>query len=51
MPPPPRPVKGAKPHLLGDVDDLSSLASLDEASLLEELHIRYKNDKIYVRNL
>ena len=48
MPPPPRPAKtGAKPWLKGQVDDLASLAQLDEAILLEELRVRYDSDNIY----
>lgn len=34
----------------GETDDLSSLSALDEATLLEELSIRYFKDKIYVNN-
>jgi hypothetical protein len=50
--PPPRPVKGAaKPWLKGQTDDLASLASLDEAILLDELKVRYTEDKIYVRTI
>ena len=46
---PPRPSKGGdKPWIKGDVDDLASLAHLDDAILLEELNVRYKADKIYV---
>jgi len=49
--PPSRPQKGggSKPWLKGQVDDLSSLAQLDEAILLEELKTRYDQEKIYVR--
>jgi myosin heavy subunit len=32
----------------GETDDLSDLSALDEATLLEELSIRYSQDKIYV---
>lgn len=32
----------------GETEDLSSLSALDEATLLEELRIRYSQDKIYV---
>ena len=32
----------------GEVEDLASLAKLDDKVLLEELKIRYSNDKIYV---
>ena len=47
---PPRPGKvGAKPWLKGQVDDLASLANLDDAILLEELRTRYTENKIYVR--
>lgn len=35
----------------GETDDLSSLSSLDEATLLEELSIRYSKDKIYVNEV
>ncbi len=46
---PPRPSKtGSKPWLKGQVDDLASLPSLDEAILLEELKCRYDENKIYV---
>lgn len=46
---PPRPGKiGAKPWLKGQVDDLASLANLDDAILLEELRTRYSDNKIYV---
>lgn len=52
MPPPPRPPKGGdKPWMKGDVDDLASLAKLDDAILLEELQARYQADKIYVGNI
>lgn len=30
-------------------DDLASLAKLDEAILVAQLHARYDEDKIYVR--
>ena len=46
---PPRPGNiGAKPWLKGQVDDLASLANLDDAILLEELRTRYSDNKIYV---
>eukprot|EP00050_Salpingoeca_kvevrii_P001276 m.166339 g.166339 ORF g.166339 m.166339 type:complete len:982 (-) comp10335_c1_seq30:597-3542(-) len=45
--PPARPPKGDKPWLKGQADDLASLANLDEAILLEELRVRYTEDKIY----
>ena len=32
----------------GDAADLASLTDLDEATLLEELRVRYSRDKIYV---
>ncbi len=31
------------------VDDLASLTKLDEAILVEQLHLRYDEDRIYVR--
>ena len=46
---PPRPPKGAsKPWLKGQVDDLASLPTLDEETLLEELKCRYDDKRIYV---
>jgi hypothetical protein len=33
---------------VGEVDDLASLARLDEKALLEELRTRYNRDAIYV---
>ena len=35
---------------VGEVDDLASLARLDEKALLEELRTRYSKDAIYVRD-
>ena len=35
----------------GEVEDLATLSKLDDKVLLEELKIRYNNDKIYVSNL
>lgn len=32
----------------GETDDLATLSRLDEATLLEELRVRYSKDKIYV---
>ena len=38
----------AKMAKRGETDDLATLASLDEAVLLQELKRRYEQDKIYV---
>jgi myosin heavy subunit len=49
---PPRPTKaGSKPYFKGQTDDLASLAALDESILLEELHVRYQADQVYVRGV
>ena len=34
--------------VVGEVEDLATLAKLDEKVLLEELKVRYGKDKIYV---
>ena len=36
---------------VGQVQDLASLAKLDETILLEEIKERYTQDKIYVREV
>ena len=33
---------------VGEVDDLATLAKLDESILLNEVKVRYQNDRIYV---